>query len=67
MDWMAVNMFTVILATIFKDDPLDPARAKRYRDKILIPGSTRDELRILEVRNRFARNQAFFSAGKREC
>ncbi|KAH9481084.1 Thimet oligopeptidase [Psilocybe cubensis] len=35
-------------ATIFKSDPLDPSRAKLYREKILIPGSTRDELDILE-------------------
>ncbi|RDB18055.1 Thimet oligopeptidase [Hypsizygus marmoreus] len=35
-------------ATIFKADPLDPARGQRYRDKILRVGSSRDETDSLE-------------------
>ncbi|PPQ91638.1 hypothetical protein CVT25_013193 [Psilocybe cyanescens] len=35
-------------ATIFEEDPLDPARAKLYRDKVLVPGASRDELDILK-------------------
>ena len=37
-------------ATVFKADPLDPARGKLYRDKILRPGGSRDEIDILKVR-----------------
>ena len=36
-------------ATVFKADPLDPERGKRYRDKILLPGASRDEMDLLEV------------------
>ncbi|EGN98007.1 hypothetical protein SERLA73DRAFT_109304 [Serpula lacrymans var. lacrymans S7.3] len=35
-------------ATIFKEDPLDPARGKRYRDKILLVGGSRDDTESLE-------------------
>ncbi|KAJ3875744.1 hypothetical protein F5051DRAFT_333312 [Lentinula edodes] len=35
-------------ATIFKADPLDPARGKRYREKILVPGGSREELDSLK-------------------
>ncbi|KAF9468572.1 hypothetical protein BDZ94DRAFT_1153665 [Collybia nuda] len=35
-------------ATVFKADPLDPARGKQYRDKILCPGGSREELDSLE-------------------
>lgn len=34
---------------MFKADPLDPARGKRYRDKILRAGGSREELDSLEV------------------
>lgn len=39
----------ILLATIFKADPLDPARGKRYRDKILKAGGSREETETLEV------------------
>ncbi|KJA24053.1 hypothetical protein HYPSUDRAFT_53952 [Hypholoma sublateritium FD-334 SS-4] len=35
-------------ATIFKADPLDPARGKLYRDKILRAGGSREELDTLK-------------------
>ncbi|KAF8895394.1 hypothetical protein BD779DRAFT_1660241 [Infundibulicybe gibba] len=35
-------------ATVFKADPLDPVRGKRYRDKILRAGGSREELESLE-------------------
>ncbi|KAI8969624.1 Metalloprotease [Trametes punicea] len=35
-------------ATIFKPDPLDPARGQRYRQKILLPGGSRDEIDSLK-------------------
>ena len=37
-------------ATVFKKDPLDPALGRFYREKVLLPGSSRDEMDILEVR-----------------
>lgn len=37
-------------ATIFKKDPLDPQRGKLYREKILGPGGSRDEIDSLKVR-----------------
>ena len=39
-------------ATVFKADPLDPARGKRYRDKILLPGGSQDDIESLKVRGR---------------
>jgi len=36
-------------ATRFKADPFDPAYGKLYRDKILRPGSSRDEIDILQA------------------
>ncbi len=36
-------------ATIFKADPLDPARGKLYRDKILRAGGSREELDTLQA------------------
>ena len=36
-------------ATVFKADPLDPARGQRYREKILLPGGSRDEIDSLKV------------------
>lgn len=35
--------------TVFEDDPLDPRRGKRYREKILLPGGSRDEMDTLVV------------------
>lgn len=37
------------VATVFKADPLDPARGKQYREKILRAGGSREELESLEV------------------
>lgn len=37
-------------ATVFKKDPLDPTRGQRYREKILLPGGSRDEIDSLKVR-----------------
>ena len=37
-------------ATVFKADPLDPARGQRYRERILLPGGSREELDSLKVR-----------------
>ena len=37
-------------STVFKSDPLDPARGDRYRMSILRPGGSRDELESLEVK-----------------
>ncbi|KAI0074009.1 Metalloprotease [Panus rudis PR-1116 ss-1] len=34
--------------TVFKADPLDPTRGKQYRDKILLPGGSRDEIDSLK-------------------
>ncbi|KAH9891674.1 Metalloprotease [Cubamyces lactineus] len=34
-------------AAVFKEDPLDPARGRRYREKILLPGSSKDEMDML--------------------
>ncbi|KAG2009857.1 metallopeptidase MepB, variant 2 [Coprinopsis cinerea AmutBmut pab1-1] len=39
----------VLSATVFKADPLDPARGKQYRDKILRWGGSREELDSLKV------------------
>ena len=36
-------------ATVFKPDPLDPQRGKLYRDKILGPGGSRDDIDGLKV------------------
>ncbi|EIW59235.1 Metalloprotease [Trametes versicolor FP-101664 SS1] len=35
-------------ATVFKEDPLDPARGRLYREKILAPGSSKDEMDLLK-------------------
>ncbi len=37
-------------STVFKSDPLDPARGDRYRKSILLPGGSREELESLEVK-----------------
>ena len=37
-------------ATVFKADPLDAKRWQRYRESILLPGSSRDELDLLKVK-----------------
>ena len=36
-------------ATVFKPDPLDPARGQRYREKILLPGGSQDDIDSLTV------------------
>jgi Zn-dependent oligopeptidase len=36
-------------ATVFKKDPLDPERGKKYRDNILRVGGSREELDNLKV------------------
>ncbi|KAF9497716.1 metallopeptidase MepB [Pleurotus eryngii] len=36
-------------ATVFKADPLDPSRGKRYADEILRPGGSREELDSLKA------------------
>ncbi|EIW81394.1 metallopeptidase MepB [Coniophora puteana RWD-64-598 SS2] len=33
--------------TMFKEDPLDPEKGRRYREKVLLPGSTKDEEELL--------------------
>lgn len=37
-------------ATVFKKDPLDPALGERYKNSILVPGGSREELDSLTVR-----------------
>lgn len=39
-------------ATVFKADPLDPKRGRRYRETVLRPGSSKDEIDLLKVRYR---------------
>ncbi|KAG6901007.1 hypothetical protein C0995_002539 [Termitomyces sp. Mi166 len=46
-------------ATVFKPDPLDPARGKRYREDILRPGGSREELDSLKDGHLMAFEQAF--------
>lgn len=36
-------------ATVFKEDPLDPERGRRYRQTVLRPGSSKDEIDLLKV------------------
>lgn len=42
----AADMYT----TVFKKDPLDPALGERYKNSILVPGGSREELDSLKVR-----------------
>ncbi|THH01901.1 hypothetical protein EW026_g869 [Hermanssonia centrifuga] len=35
-------------ATVFKEDPLDPARGQRYRKNILLPGGSQDDIESLK-------------------
>ena len=37
-------------ATVFKKDPLDPALGEKYKNSILLPGGSREELDSLTVR-----------------
>ena len=37
-------------ATVFKKDPLDPALGDKYKNSILVPGGSREELDSLKVR-----------------
>ncbi|KAG8819006.1 hypothetical protein FRC17_010634 [Serendipita sp. 399] len=49
--------------TIFKANPLDPAAGKRYRDSILRPGGSREEMDSLkEFLNRPPNSEAFAKA-----
>jgi len=45
------NLSLLLIATVFKADPLDPARGKLYRDKILRAGGSREEIDSLKVNN----------------
>lgn len=36
-------------AKVFKADPLDPERGRRYRKTVLRPGSSKDEIDLLKV------------------
>ncbi|KAF8905938.1 metallopeptidase MepB [Gymnopilus junonius] len=46
--------------TVFKPDPLSPGKGKRYRDIILYPGGSRDEMDFLrEFLGRPPNNEAF--------
>jgi Zn-dependent oligopeptidase len=48
--WKRVsNPSFFLIATVFKADPLDPARGKLYRDKILRAGGSREEIDSLKV------------------
>ena len=38
-------------ATVFKPNPLDPARGAKYREAILRPGGSREEDESLKVRS----------------
>lgn len=40
---------TDMYKTVFQEDPLDPVRGRRYRDTILLPGGSRDEIDLLKV------------------
>ena len=40
-------------ATVFKKDPLDPSLGQKYRNEILLPGGSREELISLEVSNTY--------------
>jgi len=35
--------------TVFASDPMSPAAGKRYRDEILLPGASRDEMDSLKA------------------
>jgi metallopeptidase MepB len=49
-------------ATVFKADPLDPARGKLYREKILQPGGSREELdSLIDFLGRKPNSQAFLA------
>ena len=37
-------------ATVFKKDPLDPTLGEKYKNSILVPGGSREELDSLKVR-----------------
>lgn len=39
-------------ATVFKSDPLDSERGRRYRETVLRPGSSKDEIDLLKVQYR---------------
>lgn len=41
---------TLLKATVFKGDPLDPKHGSHYRQEILLPGGSREELDSLKVK-----------------
>jgi hypothetical protein len=48
------NTYALVFAmdmykTVFADDPLDPVKGKKYRDCVLRPGGSRDEVESLTV------------------
>lgn len=44
------NVFAAdMYRSVFKSDPLNPALGRKYREAILLPGASKDELEILEV------------------
>jgi Zn-dependent oligopeptidase len=38
-------------ATVFKKAPLDPTLGRLYRDKVLLPGGSKEEMEMLKVCN----------------
>ena len=47
-------------ATVFQKDPMSKAAGKRYRDKVLYPGGSRDAMDTLEdFLGRKPNNEAF--------
>ncbi|EIN12760.1 metallopeptidase MepB [Punctularia strigosozonata HHB-11173 SS5] len=55
--------------TVFEADPLDPKRGQHYRESILLPGGSRDEMQSLEAflgrkPNSEAFLEALFGSGK---
>ena len=56
LQWTNRYTYSLVFAadmysTVFKSDPLDPARGDRYRRSILRPGGSREELDSLEVKD----------------
>lgn len=46
----ALVFATDMYASVFKENPLDPARGRRYREKVLRPGGSQDDIDTLTVR-----------------
>ena len=45
----ALIFATDMYATVFKEDPLDTTCGRRYREKILLPGGSQDEIDLLQA------------------